>query len=451
MSEESVASALQSPASLRTGLDLAAVVALGLGTAVGVAIFSVVAPAAALAGPGMLLSVVIAALPMFIIAVNYAFLGSAVPASGASYEWPRRFLHPAVGFAVAWLRVASSTSAMVVLALVLVRYLSMLVELPTKTTMFAMFTLVLLANLFGVSIAAGVQKVLMAALILLFLVFAAWGVPSVDFANFSPLLSEGIAGVLACVPLLLSLFFGIEAATEVGEEIKNSRTMIPIGIALSVLAAVILYLLVAGVALGVLGSSTLAQSQAPILDTAKRFMGPWATPVIVTAAAVAIGKSLNAIFLVFSRSLFAMARAGMLPSALSRVHPRWGTPYVACLTVFALCLAGLLLPMSLTFLFLAVSIPTLLKYLSTTLCVRRVVRAFPQIYDQATFRFGKRAMLVWSWAGAASAVAVIAAGISADWRPYAVLLVWAALGAIYYVVRGKPTIVAHGKSKSSTF
>lgn len=73
---------------LKAGLDLSAVVALGLGTAVGVAIFSVVAPAAALAGPGMLLAVVLAALPMFIIAVNYAFLGSALPASGASYEWP---------------------------------------------------------------------------------------------------------------------------------------------------------------------------------------------------------------------------------------------------------------------------------------------------------------------------------------------------------------------------
>jgi APA family basic amino acid/polyamine antiporter len=308
---------------------------------------------------------------------------------------------------------------------------------------------VLLANLFGVSIAAGVQKLLMGALILLFIVFAAWGLPSVDPANFSPLLSKGIAGVLACVPLLLSLFFGIEAATEVGEEIRDSRRTIPLGIALSVLAAVILYVLVAGVALGVLGSSTLAKSQAPILDTAKLFMGPWATPLIVSAAVVAIGKSLNAIFLVFSRSLYAMARTGMLPSVLSRVHPRWGTPHLACVAVFAACVAGLLLPMSLTFLFLAVSIPTLLKYLSTSLCVGRVVQAFPEIYDQATFRFSKRAMLAWSWAGAASAVAVIAAGISADWRPYAVLLVWAAIGASYYAARHRLTAAADGKSKRS--
>lgn len=435
MNDVSASAAPGAETHLKAGLDLPAVVALGLGTAVGVAIFSVVAPAAALAGPGMLLAVIVAALPMFIIAVNYAFLGSALPASGASYEWPRRFIHPAVGFAVAWLRIASSASAMVVLALVLVRYLSMVVELPTKLTMFTMFALVLLANLFGVSIAARVQKFLMGALVLLFLIFAAWGLPSIDVANYSPFLSQGIDGVLACVPLLLSLFFGIEAATEVGEEIKDSRKMIPLGIALSILAAVILYLLVAAVALGVLGGPALASSEAPILDTAKRFMGPWATPIIVTAAVVAIGKSLNAIFLIFSRSLYAMGRTGMLPSALGRVHPRWGTPYVACLVVFAFCVAGLLLPMSLTFLFLAVSIPTLLKYVSTSLCVGRVVRVFPEIYQQATFRFSERAMLAWSWAGAISAVAVIGAGISADWRPYAVIGVWAVIGAVYYVAR----------------
>lgn len=420
---------------LKAGLDLSGVVALGLGTAVGVAIFSVVAPAAALAGPGMLLAVVIAALPMFIIALNYAFLGSALPASGASYEWPRRFLHPGIGFAVAWLRIASSASAMLVLALVLVRYLSMVVELPTKLTMFSLFVLVLLANLFGVNIAARVQKLLMSALVVLFLVFAGWGLSAIETANYTPFLSKGIDGVLACVPLLLSLFFGIEAATEVGEEVKNSRRIIPLGIALSILAAVTLYLLVAAVSLGVLGAPALADSEAPILATATRFMGPWATPIMVTAAVVAIGKSLNAIFLIFSRSLYAMGRAGVLPSVIGRVHPRWGTPHVACWVVFAFCVAGLLLPMSLTFLFLAVSIPTLLKYVSTSLCAGAVVRRFPDIYEQATFRFSKRAMLGWSWAGVISAIAVIAAGVSADWRPYAVIGVWAVIGAIYYAVR----------------
>src|SRR5687768_14677401 len=86
---------------LTEGVNLAGVVALGLGTAVGVAIFSIIGPAAALAGPGLLIAVVIASVPMIVIAVTYAFMGSALPTSGASYEWPRRFIHPFVGFLVA--------------------------------------------------------------------------------------------------------------------------------------------------------------------------------------------------------------------------------------------------------------------------------------------------------------------------------------------------------------
>ncbi|MBM0103721.1 APC family permease [Steroidobacter sp. S1-65] len=419
---------------LKQGVDLAAVVALGLGTAVGVAIFSVIAPATALAGTGMLLSVMIAAVPMFVIAVNYAFMGSALPTSGASYEWPRRFIHPAVGFFVAWLRIAGSSSAMIVLALVLVRYVSMLVPVPTKPTMLALFVLVLLANLFGVGIAARVQKTLMGALVVLFLIFAGWGATAVESVHFSVPDDLNWAGVLAAVPLLVSLFFGIEAATEVGDEVSNGRRMIPLGIALSITSAVALYLLVAVVALGILGNDELAASQAPILDAASRFMGPLATPVIVLAAVVAIGKSLNAIFMVFSRSLFAMARAGVLPPALARVHPRWGTPHVACLAVFGFCVACLLLPMSLTFLFLSVSIPTLLKYVTTSLCATRVVEHHPDLYKNARFRFSPGAMRLWGYAGVLSALTVIVLGLGADTRPYYVLLGWGAIGALYYVL-----------------
>ena len=117
-----------SDAELRRNIDLWGVVALGLGTAVGVSIFSVIAPASGLAGPGMLVSVLVAALPMYLIAVSYAYLGSAVPVSGASFAWPARFLHPAVGFFIAWARIIANMGAMVVLALVLL-FLSNLVQI----------------------------------------------------------------------------------------------------------------------------------------------------------------------------------------------------------------------------------------------------------------------------------------------------------------------------------
>ncbi len=230
----------------------------------------------------------------------------------------------------------------------------------------------------------------MAGLVVMFLIFAGWGADGLFEQSISRR-RWGLnwAGVLAAVPLLVSLFFGIEAATEVGDEVRNGRRMIPMGIALSITSAVALYLLVAVVALGVVGSDVLSTSELPILDAAKRFMGPLATPVIVLAAVLAIGKSLNAIFMVFSRSLFAMARARVLPEVFARVHPKWGTPHVACVAVFGFCVVCLLLPMSLTFLFLSVSIPTLLKYVTTSLCAAKVVKDHPDLYEAARFKFAR--------------------------------------------------------------
>jgi basic amino acid/polyamine antiporter, APA family len=422
---------------LTEGVNLAGVVALGLGTAVGVAIFSIIGPAAALAGPGLVIAVVIASVPMFVIAVTYAFMGSALPTSGASYEWPRRFIHPFVGFLIAWLRIAGSVSALLVLALVLVRYLSMLVPLPTKPTMLVAFLLVLIANYLGVAIAARVQTILMAALVLLFVGFGAWGVGHVEQTHYLPFLPHGWEGVFATVPLLIALFFGIEAATEVGEEVRNGRTMIPLGICLSIAAAVALYLLVAAVALGVLGSAGLAGSDTPLLAAAQKFMGPWAKPLIVGAAVIAIGKSLNALFLIFSRNLFAMGRSGVLPTPLARVHARYGTPHIALLCVFAACALGLLLPMSLTGLFLAVNTPTLLKYAATSVSATRVVANHPDLYDKARFKLAPRIMTAWAYAGAVAALGIVLLGLNTDWKPFALLAAWAAIGIIFYFLTNR--------------
>lgn len=426
-----------STSALRKGIGLWGVVSLGLGTAVGVSIFSAIAPAAALAGPGMLYSVLIAALPMYLIAVSYAFLGSAVPVSGASFVWPARFLHPALGFFIAWMRIVANMGALVVLALVLTRYVSMVVAVPVKPAMFVVLLLALIANLFGVRTAARSQTIMIGVLIALFAVFVLWGQGVIEPSNFDAPLPGGVSGVFAAAPLLMGLFFGLEAATEAGAEIREGRRSIPLGIAISIGTATLLYLAVAAVALGVLGSEGLGASEAPILDAAQVFMGPIATPLVVLAAIVAIGTSLNAIFTLFSRSLLAMGEAGVLPSALARVHPRWHVPHIALLAVFGLGCVGLLLPMELTFLFLAVNIPNLVKYGSICLAAARVARHHPELHQQAAFRPSRLWMAGFGYAGALCAGALVFTGLEADWRPYALLVGWGVLGATWYLLKGR--------------
>ena len=107
---------LTSEQQLRKRVGLTSVVMLGAGSAIGVSIFSVLAPGAKAAGSGLLIAIGIAALPMIVFAIIYSFLSSALPKCGASYEWPRRFIHHAVGFLITWLRILSNVGAIVVLA-----------------------------------------------------------------------------------------------------------------------------------------------------------------------------------------------------------------------------------------------------------------------------------------------------------------------------------------------
>jgi len=421
--------------SLKQDVSLWGIVALGAGTAIGVAIFSILSPGAKLAGPGLLLAMAIAMVPMILFGLTYAFMGSAVPVSGASYEWSRRFIHPFVGYLIGWLRIAGSTSALVLYAFVLVQYWSGVIELPLKPAMFAVLTLFWILNTLGVSLVARGQAFMVFVLLITCGVLVISAVPMADPENFSPFLSHGWVGVMAAVPLMVSLFLGIETATEVGEEVRDNQRTIPLGIALSVALTALIYLAVAVAALGVIGPEELAQSDAPLMALAQASIGRFGQPLILISATVAIGTSLNAISLIFSRSLFAMGRSGILPRALSKVHPRWGTPHVATTTVFVLCTLGLLMPMNLVFLFLAVNIPTLLKYAATSVAATRVVGHHPEIYGQAKFKLSPKSTLTWAWAGVGCALILIALGLTADWRPYAVLGGWAVAGLVYYIFR----------------
>lgn len=422
---------------LKKDVGLFGIVSIGIGSAVGVSIFSVIAPSTALAGPAMLIALLIAMAPMIIFAIVYAFMGSALPVSGASYEWPRRFIHPFVGFLISWLRIAGNIAALIVLSVVLVSYLSMALPLPQKPTIFAIFLLVFVLNIVGVSAAARWQSLMLVILLATCAILVFYSAPHLKMENFAPLLSKGWLGVFAAIPLMITLFLGIESAVEVGGEIKNPGRNIPAGIFISVVLTAMIYFSVAASALGVLGEADLGASSAPLLDAANIVLGDWGKPLILVCATVAIGTSINAIFMIFARFLYAMGRTGVLPSVLARIHPRFRTPHVASIVAFVFCCLGLLLPSNLIFLFLAVNIPTLLKYGAVSISAARLLKQEPALYANARFRPAKPVILFLAYLGAIVAIAVIALGISADWRPYAALGGWAALGVIYYLLNAR--------------
>lgn len=423
-----------SPPQLRGDVGLLGVVMLGAGSAIGVSIFSVLAPAAKIAGSGLLVAVLLAALPMMVFALAYAWLASALPKSGASYEWPRQFIHPLAGFLVAWMRILSNIGAMTILTVVLLDYLSMVVALPRKPTIALILTGIFALNYVGVNVAARAQTLLMLVLLAALAIFIGTGLPLVSSATVGPLLATGWGAVLSCVALMISLFLSIESAVEIGEEVRDPKRTVPRGIALAIVLTAVVYLAVAWVTVGLLGPTALAASQAPLLEAARMPLGELAVPLIVGAATVSILKSINAIAIGFSRALFAMGRNGALPAIVGSVHHRFGTPQVAIVLAWACGMAGMLMPSSLVFLLLAVNIPTMIKYMACSYCAVRIVDRHPGIAAGAALSWSRGSVRAIGWAGVVLALLVGVIGIEADVRPYLLVGGWAVVGLGYWAL-----------------
>jgi APA family basic amino acid/polyamine antiporter len=420
---------------LRRGVRLIDLIMLGAGTAIGAAIFTVLGPAAKVGGTGILITTALAALPMALFALVYAWLASAVPATAASYEWQRRFTHPAFAFAIVWMRVLANAVVMIVYGLTLTNYLSMVADFPAKPVMLAFFAVLFVLNYRGVAIAARLQTVLMVLLLAVLAVFVVAAGPQLKPQLFVQALGGPWLPIAAALPLMIQLFLGIETATELGEEVDDAERVVPLGVAGALALTVVVYLAVTFAALSVVGPDVLASSKAPLLDAAKGALGRWATPLIVTAATLALTKSMNATFLVFSRFLFAMGRAGSLPAVLGRIHPRFGTPHIATIVAFAAACAGLLLPSSLLFLLLAVSVPTMLKYLGTCLAAYSAAANHPEVRARARLKFSAGLVKTLAALGVVAAAVIAALGLTTDVRPYGLLAGWLAVGLAYYAWR----------------
>jgi APA family basic amino acid/polyamine antiporter len=418
----------------KKGITLIDLVTLGAGTAIGSSVFTVMGPAAKVAGSGMVISLLIAALPMVIFGVVYAYMASAVPKTAATFEWQRDYTSPVVAFGVVWMRILSNAVVMTIYAQILVKYGSMVVDVPVKPAMFVLFAIIFGLNYFGVAVAARAQTILMALLLAVFALLVALAAPSIKPQIFVDAVSGGWTPILAALPLMISLFLGIEAATEVGDEVKDPSRNVPLGLILAMILTAVVYLAICLASLGLIGPKALADSDAPLVAAGQVVLGGWAKPLIVTAAVLALLKSMNAVFLVYSRFLYAMGKAGQLPAALGKVHPRWGTPHVATLVAFGLSCSGLLLPSSLLFLLLAVSVPTMAKYFGSCLAAYSVARSHPEVHDKARIKLSRPTVKTLAVVGMVAAVIIASLGVGTDIRPYYLLGGWLVLGLAYYYV-----------------
>jgi APA family basic amino acid/polyamine antiporter len=121
---------------------------------------------------------------------------------------------------------------------------------------------------------------------------------------------------------------GWQNVAAVGGEVKNARRTLPLGILLGTVGVVTLYLSLNGALLAVLGADGLAATRTPTADAAGRVIphGELFVAALVMTSTFAITQAL---LMVTPRIYCEMARDGLFPAAIGRLHPRFGTPALA--------------------------------------------------------------------------------------------------------------------------
>ncbi|MFH1773789.1 MAG: amino acid permease [Methanobacteriota archaeon] len=313
---------------LKRELGLLEVTLSGVGIILGAGIYALVGKAAGLAGNALWISFIAAALIAALTGLSYAELSSIYPKAGAEYEYIRNAFGKKPAFLVAWLIIFSGIIGASTVALGFGGYFSALFggsPISAAVLLLAAFSLVLFRGIKESAwLAIVFTLVEVGGLVIVILI----GFPHLGSVSYFEA-PAGAGGIFQAAALIFFAFIGFEEIVRLSEETKNPERVIPLGLLLSIGITIVLYILVAVSCVSVLGWMALLESDAPLADVASVAFGERAFLVLSLIALCATSNTVLLILLGTSRIIFGMAGSGSLPSMLSKVHYRRGTPYAA--------------------------------------------------------------------------------------------------------------------------
>ena len=179
------------------------------------------------------------------------------------------------------------------------------------------------------------------------LFFIGAGVVYVRPENWIPSRPYGWSGVMGAAGVVFFAYIGFDAVSTTAEEAKNPQRDLPIGIIASLVVCTVLYLAVAAILTGIVPVVDYKADQdflnAPVAFALSLIGQDWAAYLVSAGAVAGITSVLLVMLMSQPRIFFAMSRDGLLPQGVSKVHPRYGTPYITTIItcVIVAIVAGL--------------------------------------------------------------------------------------------------------------
>jgi basic amino acid/polyamine antiporter, APA family len=358
--------------SLHRSLGAFQLTMLGVGAVIGTGIFVLTAEAAQKAGPGMMVSFIIAGFVCAVAALCYAEMAAMVPVSGSAYTYSYAVMGELVAWMVGWALILEYAVAAGAVSVGWSGYVVGLIEnafhidIPdllvrgpfdggvVNLPAMLIAGLVTWLLVIGTRESASVNAVLVTIKVAALTLFIILAVPVIKMENFHPFAPLGFSGIGAAAASIFFAYVGFDAVSTAAEETKNPQRNMPIGLIGSLAICTVFYLLVAAGVIGSVGaqpmfaggvglepgSRELVAQCASISDQAvvcSKEALAWTLreigfPVIGNLIGLAAGLALPSVILMMmfgqTRIFFVMSRDGLLPEVFSRIHPVYNTPHV---------------------------------------------------------------------------------------------------------------------------
>ena len=321
---------------------------LGIGAIIGVGIFVLTGAASAkYAGPGVILSFVISGTACAFAALCYAELASSIPVSGSAYNYAYATMGEMVAWIIGWDLILEYIVASIAVAIgwsgYFVNILKAIgIQLPVWCSsapgtvpgaiinLPAIVIVLLLTALLvvGIKESARFTSAMVLVKIVTVLVFILVGISHVTPANWHPFMPFGLKGVIAGAAIVFFAYIGFDAISTAAEETRDPQKNMPIGILLSLGICTLLYIIVAAILTGMVPYTEL-NTPAPVAHALTLTGFRWGSALVSAGAVAGITSVLVVMLMGQPRIFFSMSRDGLLWPWISKVHPRFRTPYVS--------------------------------------------------------------------------------------------------------------------------
>ncbi|GGM28155.1 amino acid permease [Dactylosporangium sucinum] len=448
---------------LRKNLSAFDLTVFGVGVIIGTGIFVLTGQQAARnAGPAIVLSFALAGVVCALAALCYAEFASTVPVAGSAYTFSYATLGQFIAWIIGWDLCLELALGAAVVSRGWSAYLQELFDLPAwlagdrarpdfgAAFIVAVLTLV---TVLGAKLSGRVTGVLVAVKVAVVLFVIGLGLFFVKAANYTPFIPEAVPapkesggtapllqvlagitpqhfgwfGIVAAASIVFFAYIGFDVVATTAEETRRPQRDVPLGIIGSLVICAVLYMATSFVVTGMVPYPDL-DTAAPLARAFDVVGQGWAADLISLGAVCGITSVILVLLLGQSRVSFAMARDGLLPPVLARVHPRFGTPWVmSTITGVAVVLLAAFVPLS--ELSELTSIGTLFAFVVVSLGVIVLRRTRPDL--PRAFR-----MPLVPWLPLVSVLASLWLMLNLPVVTWARFLIWMVLGLVLYFVYG---------------